>query len=60
MPEPEPMSVQTRQVSRPWQRESFNTHEQQSSPRNAELQNDSKMVENSFLELGQIEIGEKC
>ena len=27
LPEPEPMSVQTRQTTRPWQRESFNTNE---------------------------------
>ena len=60
LPEPEPMFVQTRQVTRPWQRESFNTQEQQSSSRNPELQNDSKMVENSVLELGQIEIDENC
>ena len=57
MPDPEPMSVQTRQNTRPWQRESFNTNEQQGSSQEPETQNFNS-VENSFLELGRIEVKE--
>ena len=58
LPHPEPMSVQTRQVSRPWQRESFNANERQSSAQNPENQFNFETIENSFLELGRIDIDE--
>ena len=58
LPEPEPMSVQTRQTTRPWQRESFNNNERQSSSRETETPNNSETVENSFFELGRIQVDE--
>ena len=58
LPAPEPMSVQSRPISRPWQRESFNTQEQQTSSSNSEPQDNSKIIETSFLELGRIDIDE--
>jgi len=58
LPAPEPMSVQSGAVTRPWRQESFNTQEQPSSSNNYEPKDGSKIVENPFLELGQIEIDE--
>ena len=58
LPVPEPMSVQSRSITRPWQRESFNTQEQQSSSSNSEPQDNSRIIENYFLELGRIDIDE--